>query len=63
MALFDQFPHPVTGPGPHHLARLTAKLGMPALQSSWQRQTGKTLPPQVQAAVERMIEELRKKQD
>jgi tetratricopeptide (TPR) repeat protein len=63
VALFDQFPHPATGPGPKHLARLTAKLGMSALQSSWQRQTGKTLPPQVQAAVEQMIEESRKEQN
>jgi tetratricopeptide (TPR) repeat protein len=63
VALFDQFPHTATGLGPYHLARLTAKLGMPALQSAWQRQTGKTLPPQVQAAVEQMIEELRKKQN
>ena len=45
VVLFDQFPHPAAGPGPRHIARLTAKLGMPALQSSWQRQTGKMLPP------------------
>ncbi len=29
VALFDQFPHPSTGPGPRHLARLTRQLGMP----------------------------------
>jgi tetratricopeptide (TPR) repeat protein len=31
VTLFDQFPHPATGPGPVHLARLTKLLGIPVL--------------------------------
>ena len=45
--LFDQFPHPATGPGPRHLARLTRQLGMPALQEAWQQITGQPLPQAV----------------
>jgi tetratricopeptide (TPR) repeat protein len=44
VALFDQFPHPATGPAPQHLARLTASLGLPALEASWQRCAGRVLP-------------------
>ena len=60
VALFEQFPHPATGPGPRHLARLTAQLGMPALASSWTRQTGQSLPQHVRSAVEQMIKQLPK---
>ena len=49
VALFPEFPHPATGPGPHHLARLTAVLGLPALEASWQRCTGAALPAQIRA--------------
>ncbi len=34
VALFEQFPHPATGPGPQHLARLTRQLGMPSLDQA-----------------------------
>ena len=47
VALFPQFPHPSTGPGPQHLARLTRQLGIPALQNAWQQATGQPLPQQV----------------
>ena len=44
VALFGQFPHPLTGPGPEHLTRLTAQLGIDALESSWREVTGDPLP-------------------
>jgi hypothetical protein len=44
VALFDQFPHPATIPAPSHLARLTAQLGVGALDASWQQATGRPLP-------------------
>jgi tetratricopeptide (TPR) repeat protein len=47
IALFPQFPHPATGPGPEHLARLTRQLGMPALEETWQQVTGQPLPQAV----------------
>jgi hypothetical protein len=47
MALFDQFPSPMTGTGPSALARLTRQLGMPALQAAWQQVTGKPVPQAV----------------
>jgi hypothetical protein len=37
--VFPEFPHPATGPGPHHLARLTGRLACPPL-----RQAGSTAP-------------------
>jgi hypothetical protein len=51
VALFSEFPHPATGPGPRHLVRLTGTLGLPALAASWQRCTGAALPPAVSQAV------------
>ncbi|MEA2297378.1 MAG: hypothetical protein QOF77_314, partial [Solirubrobacteraceae bacterium] len=47
VALFDEFPHPATGPGPAHLARLTAKLGLEALEASWHAATAGPLPAAV----------------
>ncbi|HEU0089726.1 MAG TPA: tetratricopeptide repeat protein [Pseudonocardiaceae bacterium] len=47
ITLFDEFPHPMTGPGPMHLARLTAELGIETLERCWRRVTGQTLPPSV----------------
>ena len=44
VTLFDQFPHPSTGPGPEHLARLTRHLGIPALEKAWQQVTGQPVP-------------------
>jgi hypothetical protein len=52
VALFAEFPHPATGPGPRHLIRLTKQLGIPALETSWRRCTGLALPDTVRAAVE-----------
>ena len=51
VALFTEFPHPMTNPGPDHLVRLTAHLGVPALEASWQRVTGEPLPENVRAWV------------
>ena len=47
VTLFEQFPHPLTGPGPEHLARLTAQLGIGALEASWREVTGSPLPQAV----------------
>ncbi|MGP4010775.1 tetratricopeptide repeat protein [Streptomyces sp. 4N124] len=47
VTLFEQFPHPLTGPGPHHLKRLTRSLGIDALEPTWQSVTGAPLPPAV----------------
>jgi tetratricopeptide (TPR) repeat protein len=47
VSLFSQFPHPATGPGPRHLARLTGQLGLSALERAWQQVTGQPLPPPV----------------
>jgi tetratricopeptide (TPR) repeat protein len=47
VALFDQFPHPLTGPGPQYLAGLTRQLGMPAMQEAWQQITGQPVPQAV----------------
>jgi hypothetical protein len=51
VALFDQFPHPATGPGPGHLARLTRQLGIGVLEETWAKVTGQTLPSTVRAYV------------
>jgi tetratricopeptide (TPR) repeat protein len=55
VAVFAEFPHPATGSAPRHLARLTASLGMPALEASWQRYTGASLPAHVRTAVTDML--------
>ena len=47
VGLFEEFPHPATGFGPYHLARLTAQLGMATLETSWQAITGNPLPQAV----------------
>jgi tetratricopeptide (TPR) repeat protein len=44
VTLFDEFPHPETGSAPAALARLTRRLGIPALEEAWQRITGQPLP-------------------
>jgi tetratricopeptide (TPR) repeat protein len=51
IALFSEFPHPATGPGPKHLVRLTKALGVPALEASWQRCTSTPLPDHIRSAV------------
>ena len=57
VALFDQFPHPSTGPGPRHLARLTRQLGMPALEETWRQVTGQPVPGQVRNSLTSQPEE------
>jgi hypothetical protein len=52
VALFDQFPHPATGPGPDHLVRLTRQLGIRALEETWKKVTGVALPQAVKAYVQ-----------
>ncbi|MFI6501564.1 tetratricopeptide repeat protein [Nonomuraea typhae] len=47
VALFEDFPHPATGPGPDHLKRLTAEAGLPALEAGWKKITGRPLPSAV----------------
>ena len=47
VAMFDEFPHPASGPGPKHLARLSRQLGISVLQQAWQEVTGSPLPEQV----------------
>jgi tetratricopeptide (TPR) repeat protein len=44
VVLFDQFPHPSTGPGPRHLVRLTRQLGIETLEETWRKVTGVELP-------------------
>jgi hypothetical protein len=53
VTMFDQFPHPVTGPGPGHLVRLTTLLGMPALEQTWQQVTGQPVPQAVRDYITR----------
>ncbi|MCA1694694.1 MAG: tetratricopeptide repeat protein, partial [Actinobacteria bacterium] len=52
VTLFDEFPHPATGPAPAHLARLTAELGRTALEACWQAVTGDALPSAVRAHID-----------
>ena len=51
VTMFDQFPHPMAGPGPDHLARLTAQLGLSTLEVCWQEVTGSPLPSDVRGYV------------
>ena len=54
VGLFDEFPHPATGPGPEHLARLTRKLGVKILEATWLRCHGVALPEAVRQGLARM---------
>lgn len=47
VTLFAEFPHPMTGPAPTHLARLTTELGIDTLERCWHRVTGQPLLPVV----------------
>ncbi len=51
IALFSEFPHPLTGTGPRDLVRFTKALGVPALEASWQRCAGTPLPDHIRSAV------------
>ena len=57
VALFDEFPHPLTAPGPWHLVRLTGQLGMAVLEEVWREVTGEGLPEQVRRYVEDALEQ------
>jgi tetratricopeptide (TPR) repeat protein len=52
VSLFDEFPHELTEPGPAHLAQLTGRLGMAALEETWRQVTGNPLPPAVRDYVQ-----------
>ncbi len=52
ICLFEKFPHPLTGPGPDHLKRLTKELGMKILEERWKTITGNLLPDQVRRFIE-----------
>jgi hypothetical protein len=43
VTLFSDFPSPLTGTGPATLIRLTRRLGMPALEQTWQQVTGQAV--------------------
>ena len=58
VALFEEFPHPLTGLGPSNLAHLTRAQGWPALEAAWQRVAGAPLPDHVRAGVTALIAEL-----
>jgi tetratricopeptide (TPR) repeat protein len=47
VSLFEQIPHPASGTAPAQLVRLTAELGISALESCWQAVTGSALPQAV----------------
>jgi hypothetical protein len=57
MILFSEFPHPATGPGPEHLARLSGLLGMAALEQAWSEITGDALPGVVRDYVNEFLRE------
>ncbi len=57
VALFPEFPHPSTVPGPHNLALLTKELGMRALEATWQKVTGNPLPDPVRTWVAEKLAE------
>ncbi|WP_409564888.1 SAV_2336 N-terminal domain-related protein [Microvirga sp.] len=53
VALFlPKFPHPMAGPAPDYLARLTAELGFPILEAAWQQATEDSLPFSVRSWIE-----------
>jgi hypothetical protein len=52
VTVFDEFPHPLTGPGPWHLARLTTALGVDVLRRCWLEVTGHQPPPAVVSFIE-----------
>ncbi len=47
VALFSDFPSPLTDTGPSALTRLTKQLGLPALETAWQETTNRPLPAAV----------------
>ena len=57
ITLFPNFPHPATGPAPHHLARLTTTLGWTTLHTTWQHTTGQPTPTNVTAYIQAIHDE------
>jgi hypothetical protein len=51
VTVFGEFPHPLTKPGPDHLMRLTAGLGIEILEETWRKVTGSALPQAVRLYV------------
>lgn len=51
VSIFDEFPSPLTGPAPAHIAALTEQLGWEALERSWAKVTGRPLPNDVREYV------------
>ena len=62
VTLFAEFPHPLAGPGPEHLARLTAQLGIDAVEASWREVTGSPLPQAVRDYIKPSRRGARKRQ-
>jgi tetratricopeptide (TPR) repeat protein len=52
ITVFDEFPHPSTGPGPVHLVRLTTALGADWLRRCWLDVTGHEPPAAVISFIE-----------
>ncbi|HEX6527285.1 MAG TPA: tetratricopeptide repeat protein [Streptosporangiaceae bacterium] len=55
VALFSEFPHPATGPGPENLSQLAGLLGTSALEDCWRQVTGQALPDEVRAYVDAYV--------
>jgi tetratricopeptide (TPR) repeat protein len=51
---FDTFPHPLMGPAPVHLVRLTAELGRRQLEASWRKVTATAVPDAVLQMIDSM---------
>lgn len=58
VALFEEFPHPLTGTGALRLVVLTHEMGMGALEEVWVEVTGEELPGNVRDVVEQVLREL-----
>jgi hypothetical protein len=53
IALFEEFPHSLTGPAPTILTRLTHQVGSDTLETLWQEVTHQPLPVVVRDFVDR----------
>ncbi|MGW1564469.1 hypothetical protein ACWCQ1_49795 [Streptomyces sp. NPDC002144] len=51
VALFDEFPHPMTASGPAYLRHLTGRLGIATVENAWQQEIGNPLPDAVREYV------------
>jgi tetratricopeptide (TPR) repeat protein len=57
VALFEEFPHPLTESGPNRLVEQTKQMGMGVLEEVWLDVTGVGLPEHVRAVVEQVLRE------